>query len=106
MFKTLTHEMIVGWGGGGELKSVSLKRHAAMKLTQFKPKITILCNSAQTCSGQVRMWPFSPMNISYLSTLTPSSDSQEDKDESSKKPLRTLLSFSFDALFSYTSKNY
>ena len=44
------------------------------------------------------------MNISYLSTLTPSSDSQEDKDESSKKPLRTLLSFSFDALFSYTSK--
>ena len=30
MFKTLTHEMIVGWGGGGvELKGVSLKRHAA-----------------------------------------------------------------------------
>ena len=76
------------------------------KLTQFKTKITILCNTAQTCSGQLRKWPFSPMNISYLSTLTPSSDSQEDKDESSKKPLRTLLSFSFDALFSYTSKNY
>ena len=32
MFKTLTHEMIKGWGGGGErveLKGVSLKRHAA-----------------------------------------------------------------------------
>ena len=37
MFKTLTHEMIVGWGGGGgggggavvELKGVFLKRHAA-----------------------------------------------------------------------------
>ena len=34
MFKTLTHEMIKGWGGGEggervELKGVSLKRHAA-----------------------------------------------------------------------------
>ena len=33
MFKTLTHEMIKGWGGEGgrvELKGVSLKRHAAI----------------------------------------------------------------------------
>ena len=30
MFKTLTHEMIKGWGGGRvELKGVSLKGHAA-----------------------------------------------------------------------------
>ena len=36
----------------------------------------------------------------YLSTLMPSSDNHEDNDESSRNPLRVLLSFSLATLFS------
>lgn len=38
--------------------------------------------------------------LPYLSTLTVSSDNKQDKDESSRKPLRILFSFSLATFIS------